>query len=827
MPNGKALIITEKPSVARDIAKSMGGFSKRDDCLESEKAIITWAVGHLVTLAEPDDYDKRYRFWLLERLPIIPERFQLKVIPKTATRFKAIASLLKRKEVSEVINACDAGREGELIFRYIYEEAGCQKPIRRLWLSSMTDTAIRTGFQQLRPGAEMELLAESAKCRSESDWLVGINATRAFTRRFGMLLSVGRVQTPTLAILVRRELEIQAFLPETYFELFATFAAADGRYQGKWFTRGSDRFTLRQEGTDLEIKVRDKPGFITSLERKESIQQPPLLFDLAELQREANRRFGYFAKRTLDIAQSLYEKHKLITYPRTDCHFLSSDMIPQLPGVISNLACGEWKEFAQELLSLGKLPIGKRMVDDARITDHHAIIPTLSKPKQTGLKPEEMRIFDLIVRRFLAAFFPAARWENTRLLTEVEGEKFRTEGRKLKDIGWLKVYERPNREELLPDLLEGEAVQVVETQLEEKQTAPPPRYNDATLLSAMEGAGKLLEDEELREAMKERGLGTSATRAAIIERLLEVEFVQRENKAIIPTPKGIELIRVIEMIQIPELASPELTGNWEHQLLQIEKGQTPSSHFMEEIVRLTRDVVEKVKEAKEVEAFRATVNEPLGNCPLCAGEIRETKMAYSCSNWKEQGCKFAIWKRIAGKTLTRGQATELLSKGRVGPLFGFRSRAGKPFRAILVLQGEKVIFEFPNDRPSYIRKEKVKTAAEEGKSSRPPPPKRKAVRRKTITPSPEEEAKPSKKRGAGKITEDKPYSSKIVSSPVAVKAPVVKKTMRKRTAVDDPESKRTTTVGQVDADKDILPKKAARPRKSRLAAEEKREGSTT
>ncbi|MEI6509828.1 MAG: DNA topoisomerase 3 [bacterium] len=807
MPNGKALIITEKPSVARDIAKSMGGFIKKKESLESESAIITWAIGHLVTLAEPDDYDKRYRFWLLERLPIIPEQFQLKVIPKTAARFEAIASLLKRKEVSEVINACDAGREGELIFRYIYQEAGCKKPIRRLWLSSMTDSAIRAGFGQLRTGAEMDLLAESARCRSESDWLVGINATRAFTRRFGMLLSVGRVQTPTLAILVHRELEIQAFLPETYFELFATFTAANGRYQGKWFTRGSDRFTVHQEGIEVEAKVQNQPGMITSLERKESIQQPPLLFDLAELQREANRRFSYSAKRTLDIAQSLYEKHKLITYPRTDCHYLSSDMIPQLPAVISNLASGEWEEFAKELLSLGKLPISKRLVDDARITDHHAIIPTLSKPKLTGLKPEETRIFDLIVRRFLAAFFPAARWENTRLVTEVEGEKFRTEGRKLNDIGWLKVYDRPNREELLPDLGEGEAVQVVETQLEEKQTAPPPRFNDATLLSAMEGAGKLLDDEELREAMKERGLGTSATRAAIIERLIDVEFVQRESKAIIPTTKGIELIRAIEIIQIPELASPELTGNWEHQLVQIEKGQTPSSHFMEEIVRLTREVVEKVKESKEVEAFRAAVNEPLGNCPLCGGEIRETKMAYSCSNWKEQGCKFAIWKRVAGKILTRGQANELLSKGRVGPLFGFRSRAGKPFRAILVLQGEKVVFEFLNDRPGYVRKEKAEGAVEEGVSATLSPLKRKVVRRKTSALS-------------------KPRPGKSLSSQTVAKAPAAKKTARKRTVVSSAISKGTAAVDKADADKETLPKKAPRPRKSRLAGEEKKEEQT-
>jgi DNA topoisomerase-3 len=703
MTDGKTLIITEKPSVARDIARSLGGFNAGKESLESKDTIITWALGHLVSLAEPEDYDKKYRFWLLERLPIIPDNFKLRVIPKTASRYRFIASMLERDDMAKVVNACDAGREGELIFRYICQEAKCKLPIQRLWLSSMTDSAIREGFRHLRPGEELELLAQSAKCRSEADWLVGINATRAFTRRFGMLLSVGRVQTPTLAILVKRELEIQAFVPETYFELFATFRAESGDYQGKWFTRGADFFSNRQAGEAVEAKVRGKPGMIASLERKESTQLPPLLFDLAELQRECNRRFGFFARRTLDIAQSLYEKHKLITYPRTDCQYLSSDMVPQLPSVIGNVASGEWEEFAHELLALPKLPLSKRIIDDSRITDHHAIIPTLSKPKISTLKPEEQKVFDLIVRRFLSVFFPPARWENTRLVTEVEGESFRSEGKKLLEIGWLKVYDRPSREELLPDLQKGEQVVTRETRLEEKQTTPPPRYNDATLLSAMEGAGKMLDDEELRQAMKERGLGTAATRAAIIERLIEVEFVARDAKTLVPTTKGIELIRRMEMISLPELTSPELTGNWERKLLLMEKGQIPALEFMGEIIQLTREVVDKVKNTEGVEAFRQAVNEPLGVCPLCAGEVRETKMAFSCSNWKEKGCKFAIWKRVASKTLTRGQATELLTKGRVGPLFGFRSRAGKPFRAVLVLQREKVIFEFPDARPAYRR----------------------------------------------------------------------------------------------------------------------------
>ncbi|MCR4428211.1 MAG: DNA topoisomerase 3 [Caldiserica bacterium] len=701
----KKLIITEKPSVAQSIARSLGGFKNREDHLESKDYLITWALGHLVALQEPEDYDKKYRFWTLQHLPIIPEAFKLKVIKETAPRFRAIAKLLKSKEVEAVINACDAGREGELIFRNIFEKAGGEKPILRLWLSSMTESAIKEAFRKLKPGSELELLAQAAKCRAESDWLVGINATRAFTRRFGTLLSVGRVQTPTLAILVSREREIQEFVPQKYFELVALFLAEEGEYQGKWFRNDLDRFSSFEEGNAVLTRVMGKEGRIAKLEKKESRQIPPLLFDLTELQREANRRFGFTARRTLNAAQNLYEEHKLITYPRTDCQFLGSDMIPELKEIISCLNLPPWEQFSQALLLKEKLPITKRIVDDSRLTDHHAIIPTPLKPDLGSLGADEGKIYDLVVRRFLSVFFPPAIWENTRIVTQVEGETFKTEGRKLIEEGWLKIYDPP-KSDLLPELWEGESVELKRAELFEKETAPPPRYSDATLLSAMEGAGKLIEEEELRQAMKDRGLGTPATRAAIIERLIEVGYLEREGKSLVPTSKGMELIKAIESIPINELVSPDLTAEWEWKLTRIEKGEFTREEFMKGIIALTREIVEKVKavSGEKTHPMKKATSSAIGKCPLCGGEVRENRAAFSCSNWKT-GCKFVIWKKIAGKTITRKQAQTLLEKGKTGILSGFKSKKGKSFRAMLELEGNSVVLKFPNGPEKKEEKE--------------------------------------------------------------------------------------------------------------------------
>lgn len=704
----KKLIITEKPSVAQSIAKSLGGFEKKEDHLESSKFLITWALGHLVALQEPEDYDKKYKYWTLQHLPIIPETFQLKVIKETAERFRAISRLLKRKEIEAVINACDAGREGELIFRYIYEKAGSNKPIWRLWLSSMTESAIKDGFQKLRPGVELELLAQAAKCRAESDWLVGINATRAFTRRFGTLLSVGRVQTPTLAILVSREKEIRDFIPEKYYELIASFQAKAGSYQGKWFSKEKDRFLSKEEGLKILNLIQEKRGEIALLERKESRQIPPLLFDLTELQREANRKYGFTARRTLNAAQNLYEEHKLITYPRTDCQYLGSDMIPQLKEIISCLKLSPWENFVLMLLNLDHLPITKRIVDDSRLTDHHAIIPTPIKPDLQSLGKDEGKIYDLVVRRFLAAFFPSAIWEITKVITEVEGETFKTEGKRLLEPGWLQIYDLP-KSDILPELKERERVQVEKAELVEKETVPPPRYTDATLLSAMEGAGKLIDDEELRQVMKDRGLGTPATRAAIIERLIEVGYIEREGKTLVPTPKGIELIHAIESIPINELVSPELTAEWEWKLTRIEKGEFTRDQFMTGIIDLTREIVEKVKAVskEKTSRMRTATSKIIGKCPVCGGEIKENKSAYSCSNWKD-GCKFVIWKKIAGKTITRKQAQALLEKGRTEILSGFKSKKGKMFRAILAIENSTVVMKFP-ENPVQIKEKEEET----------------------------------------------------------------------------------------------------------------------
>jgi DNA topoisomerase-3 len=701
----KKLIITEKPSVAQSIAKSLGGFKRKEDCLESRDYLITWALGHLVTLQEPEDYDKKFRFWTLQHLPIIPESFKLKVIKRSSNRFRAISRLLHMKEVEAVINACDAGREGELIFRYIYEKAEANKPIWRLWLSSMTESAIQDGFQKLRPGSELELLAQAAKCRAESDWLVGINATRAFTRRFGTLLSVGRVQTPTLAILVRREQEIQAFVPEKYFELVATFRAQEGAYKGKWFSKDRDRFSTREEAEKILLKVEGKKGRIALLEKKEFRQLPPLLFDLTELQREANKRYGFTARRTLNAAQNLYEEHKLITYPRTDCQYLGSDMVPQLKEIIASINLPPWDSHASTLLGLNRLPLSKRIIDDSRLTDHHAIIPTPVKPDLKALSADESKVYDLVVRRFLSVFFPQAVWEITRVITEVEKETFKTEGRRLVEAGWLSIYEIP-QSSLLPELRQEEKVFTEETGVLEKETSPPPRYTDASLLSAMEGAGKLLEEEELRQAMKDRGLGTPATRAAIIERLVEVEYLEREGKALIPTSKGIELIKIIESIPINELVSPELTGEWEWKLMTMEKGELPRDQFMNGIITLTREIVEKVKSItqEKTSSMKDATSRVIGHCPLCGGEIKENRAAFSCSNWKT-GCKFVIWKKIAGKTITRKQAQELIEKGITGVLSGFKSKKGKTFRAILKMENGAVTLKFPQNSKPVPKKE--------------------------------------------------------------------------------------------------------------------------
>jgi DNA topoisomerase-3 len=711
----KTLVIAEKPSVGRDLAAALpGSFARQEGFLESDDYVITWAVGHLVELQEPEDYDERFKKWRMADLPILPEEFALKPRDaKSRKQLSLIKKLLKRDDVDHVINACDAGREGELIFAYVYEAAGVEKPVERLWISSMTRQAIREGFERLRPGSQLASLEAAARSRSEADWLVGMNATRAATIRgrswVGGVVSLGRVQTPTLAMIVKREREIQAFVPEPYWLVRAAF---DPRYEGLWFEGDKTRLEDGKRADEIVGRVSGKNGVVASVERKEQSERAPLLYDLTSLQRDANRRFGFSARRTLSAAQSLYEDKKAITYPRTSSRFLSGDLVPQLKPTAGTLEpIVEYREAARFVLALDQLPLG-RVVNDKRVDDHHAIIPTDIEHDLGAFSPDERRVFDLIARRFLAVFHPPARYARTTVVTEVEGERFRTRGKVTLQAGWRSVYgleanaDKPQEEEgeggELPALTKGQAVRCVSAESEAKETKPPPRYNEATLLSAMETAGKLIDDEELREAMKERGLGTPATRAETIETLIRREYVERVGKDLQATPKGLQ---VITMLEEHPLTSPELTGDWEKRLTDIEHGSGDRKGFMREIEGFTRSTVERIA-ALDREKLRPERVE-LGPCPRCGETIRENSRAYGCTSWKsrdEPGCGFVIWKRVAGRTLTPEVARQLLEEGRTRDvLSGFRSKAGKPFRARLVLNGEgKIEFEFPA-RPAAVQ----------------------------------------------------------------------------------------------------------------------------
>ena len=733
----KTLVIAEKPSVARDIVAALpGSFDSNKEFYEGDDYVVTYAVGHLLELNPPEDYDERFKKWRMDDLPIIPDDFRVRPRDaKSKKQLSVIHKLLKREDVDHVINACDAGREGELIFTHVYETSGVDKPVDRLWISSMTKQAIREGFEKLRPDAQLEPLREAARSRSEADWLVGMNATRAATIRgrawVGGVVSIGRVQTPTLAMIVKREREIQAFVPEPYWLVHATF---DPRYEGLWFEGEENRLKDGKRADEVVEKVKGKKGRVESVERKEQSERAPLLYDLTSLQRDANRRFGFSARRTLSAAQSLYEDKKAITYPRTNSRFLSGDLVPQLkPTAATLVPIPDYTNGARFVLALDQLPLG-RVVNDAKVDDHHAIIPTDIGHDVSAFSPDERRVFDLIARRFLAVFHPPARYARTTIVTEVMEERFRTRGKVTLEAGWRGVYgveaddpqsrkqdEDAEGEGELPELTQGQEVMCAEAESEAKETKPPPRYTEATLLSAMETAGKLVDDEELREAMKERGLGTPATRAEIIETLIRREYVERVGKDLQPTPKGLQ---VVTMLEANAVTSPELTGDWEKQLRDIEHGSGDRGAFMNGIANFTKATVDEIANLDK-EKLRPERAE-LGLCPRCGAEtgeiIRENAKAYGCTSWKsreEPGCGFVIWKRVAGRTLTPEVARQLLEEGRTREvLSGFRSRAGKPFRARLVMNREsgKVEFEFPVSR---------KRQAEEGEEeeTKPPEPK--------------------------------------------------------------------------------------------------------
>ena len=684
----KALIIAEKPSVANDLARALGGFKKQDDHFESENYVISSALGHLVELCLPPELDVKRGKWSFAKLPIIPQQFDLQPIEKTKARYQMLKRLMQRKDIDRLINACDAGREGELIFRYLVKLSGNKKPIQRLWLQSMTPESIRGAFEHLRTDEEMVPLAQAAVCRSESDWLVGINGTRAmtaFNNKAGgfQLTPVGRVQTPTLAILAEREDKIHVFKPRTYFEVFGDFEAKAGTYRGRWFREDfardgdedarAERIWDKVIADEIKNRCQGKTGIVTE-EKKPTTQAPPLLYDLTSLQRDANAR-GFSAKRTLQIAQQLYERFKVITYPRTDSRYLPEDYIPTVKATLSKVE----NPHARKVLDNQWVKPSKRIFNNAKISDHFAIVPTGTVPH--GLDDVQQKVYEMIVRRFIAVFFPPAQFEVTTRITRVDKDAFKTEGKIIKDPGWLAVYGRDRAgaddegASLVP-IEPNEEVKVIDIEIAQSETNPPPRFNEATLLSAMEGAGKLVEDVELREAMKAKGLGTPATRSAIIEGLIHDGYIVRQGRDLIVTAKGMALITLLRGIGVAELCSPEMTGEWEFNLRRIQHGEMKSAEFMTQIREFTREIVDKAKNF-EGDSVSGNFEVLEVKCPRCGnGPFDEDYRTFKC-----RSCELIIWKTMAGRLFDRTEVEKLLVDGRVGPLEGFRSKMGRKFNA--------------------------------------------------------------------------------------------------------------------------------------------------
>ena len=738
----KTLVIAEKPSVAQDIVRALtpiaGKFDKYDDYFESEHYVVTSAVGHLVEIQAPEEFDVKRGKWSFAHLPVIPPRFDLKPVDKTKSRLAAVVKQAKRKDVTQLINACDAGREGELIFRLIEQYAGgakggLGKPIQRLWLQSMTPQAIRDGFNNLRSDAQMQGLADAARSRSEADWLVGINGTRAmtaFNSRDGgfFLTTVGRVQTPTLSLVVEREEKIRKFVSRDYWEIHATFGAQAGEYPAKWFDpkwkksedveARADRVWSASEAQAIANAVRGKQATVTE-ESKPTTQASPLLFDLTSLQREANGKFGFSAKTTLALAQSLYERHKALTYPRTDSRALPEDYLPVAKQTFEMLADSGMRHLAPHALTAlnnNYIRPSKRIFDNSKVSDHFAIIPTTQAP--SGLSEAEQKLYDLVVRRFMAVFFPAAQYQITTRISQVAQHHFKTEGKVLIHPGWLAIYGKEAASETdggkdgdkgqpLVAVQPGEHPRVALAQAKPLHTKPPARYSEATLLGAMESAGKQVEDEELRSAMQEKGLGTPATRAAIIEGLLTEKYLLREGRELLPTAKAFQLMTLLRGLDVQELCKPELTGEWEYKLAQMERGELPRAQFMQKIAQMTERLVQKAKEYDRdtIPGNYATLTSP---CPQCDGIVKENYRRYACTgaDGAGEGCGFSFTKSPAGRTFETHEAETLLRERRIGPLEGFRSKAGWPFTSELAIVSDKdtgqfkLEFDFGDDKAS-------------------------------------------------------------------------------------------------------------------------------
>ena len=707
----KTLIIAEKPSVANDIAKSLGGFTKHDEYFESDDYVLSSAIGHLVEIAAPEEHDVKRGKWSFANLPMIPPYFALNPIAKTESRLKLLNKLIKRKDVGAIINACDAGREGELIFRLIVQYAKAKQPIKRLWLQSMTPGAIRDAFAHLRDDDDMLPLADAARCRSEADWLIGINGTRAMTafnsKEGGFYLTtVGRVQTPTLSIVVEREEKIKRFVPRDYWEVKAEFVCSAGVYEGRWLDtkfkkdetdpeQRAERLWSKAAADSIVAACRGKPGTVSE-ESKPSTSMAPALFDLTSLQREANARFGFSAKNTLGLAQALYEKHKVLTYPRTDSKHLPEDYLGTVKQTLESLGeIHNYYPFSAQILNNQWVRPNKRIFDNTKISDHFAIIPTGQLPK--SLSEPEQKLYDLVVRRFMAIFFPAAEYQVTTRFTEVSGHQFKTEGKVLTNPGWLAVYGKeavdPNAKEgegtgMLVPVAAGEKAKTDKVDAHALVTKPPARYSEATLLSAMESAGKLVDDEDLRDAMAGKGLGTPATRAAIIEGLLNEKYLIREGRELIPTAKAFQLMTLLRGLGVAELTAPELTGEWEFKLAQMERGGISRDEFMREIAQMTQTIVKRAKEYDNdtIPGDYATLKTP---CPNCGGVVKENYRRFACTK-----CEFSMSKVPGGRQFEVAEVEELLANRTIGPLQGFRSKMGRPFAAILKISRDEDINNF-------------------------------------------------------------------------------------------------------------------------------------
>jgi DNA topoisomerase-3 len=705
---GKALIIAEKPSVASDIAKALGKFQKHDDYFENDDYVISSAVGHLLTIVPPEGVEAARGKWTFKCLPVIPPHFDLEPIEKTKSRLGVLKKLIKRDDVDKLVNACDAGREGELIFRNIVRYTKAKQPIQRLWLQSMTPAAIREGFAALKTDSEMQPLSDAATSRSEADWLVGINGTRAMTAFNSKLggffkTTVGRVQTPTLAILVEREARIRKFVPRDFWEVIGTFDCAAGNYTGRWFdekfSKSETDEQLRAEriwdlakAEEIKAKCLGKPGVVTE-ESKPTTSLSPLLYDLTSLQRDANARFGFSAKNTLGVAQALYEKHKVLTYPRTDSRALPEDYIGTVKNTLGMLSeVTGYSAFADQVLKSGWVHPNKRIFNNAKVSDHFAIIPTQLAPKT--LSEPEQKLYDLVTKRFLAIFYPAAEFLETTRITRVEGEPFKSAGKILVSPGWLTVYGKQSDSDETPSLAPvkaGETVKTSEVEVKQNVTKPPARYSEATLLSAMEGAGKLVDDDELREAMSEKGLGTPATRAAIIEGLIYEDYVHRNGRELQATAKAFSLMELLNGLGIPELTKPELTGEWEFQLKEMQRRKISREQFMREIAEMTRKIVDRAKQFEHdtIPGDFGTLKVP---CPKCGGEIHERYKQFQCVK-----CDFAFWKTLCSRMFEPEEVEQLITEKQIGPLQGFRSKQGFPFAAVLKMNAEhKVEFDFGN-----------------------------------------------------------------------------------------------------------------------------------